>query len=119
MLNIIEQIHTATSKSGIWYIVKQYKKYRKSNGRTRKYISYAYYYKDSEKFRKCYIRKWDIEQVRSEILKAKIKYNDNKSEAMNFLSGLKYYELIRKEIIDSATRNPELYTHRALISLLF
>jgi ribosomal protein L20 len=119
MVNIIEQIHTAMSKSEIWYVVKQYQKYRKSNGRTRKYLSYAYYYKDSERFRKCYIRKWDIEIIRSEIRKAKLKYDTSKSEAINYLSGLKYYELIKREVIDSATRNPELYTQRALISLLF
>jgi hypothetical protein len=106
------------SKSEIWYVVKQYQKYRKSNGRTKKYISYAYYYKDSDKFRKCYIRKWDIEIVRSEILKAKGKHDTNRSEAINYLSELKRYELTRGMIIDSATRNPELYTRRALISLL-
>lgn len=116
MEKILSNIRNAKSKTEVWYLVSQSKKYRKKNGRFRKYLSHCYYYKDLFQYRKVYVRVWDVQQVSDEIVRAKKQLDSDSNSAIYYISLFDQYSSEQRYISQIFANNPELFTERAKLS---
>lgn len=75
-------------------------------------------YRDSDGYKKLYVRKNDVWLVRSKIAEVKKNMDRENSNTLKLINTFGTYEVVQNQIWEDLEKNPDKYTYRAKMALV-